>query len=272
MSQDATMADSQSTAWNAPESSPRQPASSWSRILAQGRYETISMLKNGEQLMLLILFPLMALFGLAFTGFLDTWAEHFGGSRVDVAMPGVLALCAMSTALSGQGIATGFDRRYGVLRFLSTTPLGRGGLIAGKGVAVLSVVVIQYVVMGVVGFALGWNPSVLGFLLSLPTLIVGAAAFTAIGLLVAGVVRAEATLAVVNTVWVVLATVGGSLIPAHQFPGAASWLIELLPSGALGAALRSDMLNHQFAWWPHLVLVMWILVAGLAAKRWFKWS
>lgn len=257
---------------SSPHPSPRRPSSARRRILAQGRYETVAMLKNGEQLMLLILFPLMALFGLTFTGFLDTWAHGFGDSRVDVAMPGVLALCAMSTALSGQGIATGFDRRYGVLRFLSTTPLGRGGLIAGKATAVLTVVAIQYVVMGAVGLVLGWSPSLPGFLLSLPTLVLGAAGFAALGLLVAGTVRAEATLAVVNTVWVVLATVGGSLVPAHQFPGAASWLIELLPSGALGAALRSDMLEHHVAVWPHVVLILWIVLAGLAAKRWFKWS
>ena len=255
-----------------PTDGAREPASVSSRILAQGKYETLAMLKNGEQLMLLIRFPLMALFGLAFTGFLDGWAEQFGGSRIDVAMPGVLALCAMSTALSGQGIATGFDRRYGVLRFLSTTPLGRGGLVTGKAVAVLTVVAIQYVVMGVVGLFLGWNPDVPGFLLSLPALVLGVAAFTAVGLLVAGTVRAEATLAVVNTLWVVLAALGGSLIPAHHFPGGGSWFIELLPSGALGEALRAGMLAHHVAWGPHLVLIAWIVIAGLAARRWFKWS
>lgn len=249
-----------------------RPAGTAARILSQGRYEILAMLKNGEQLMLLILFPLMALVGLNFTSFLDGWAAEFGASRIDVAMPGVLALCTMSTALSGQGIATGFDRRYGVLRYLSTTPLGRGGLIAGKGLAVLAVVAIQYVVMGAAGLVLGWSPDLPGFLLSLPTLVLGAAAFTALGMLVAGTVRAEATLAVVNTLWVLLATVGGSLLPAHHFPGAGAWFVELLPSGALGAALRADMLSHSFAVWPHVVLVAWAVLVGLAAKRFFKWA
>ena len=107
-------------------------ASSFQRILAQGKYETLAMLKNGEQLMLNIAFPVMALFGLRYTSFLDSYADALNTTRINVAVPGVLALCVVSTALSGQGIATGFDRRYGVLRFLSTTPLGRTGLLLAR--------------------------------------------------------------------------------------------------------------------------------------------
>ncbi|MBF1671328.1 MAG: ABC transporter permease, partial [Rothia mucilaginosa] len=112
------------------------------RVIEQGRYETMAMLRNGEQLMLNIIFPVMALFALRFTGLIDEYANSVGVSRMDAAVPGVLALCVISTALSGQGIATGFDRRYGVLRFLATTPLGRNGLIMGKCIAVLVVVAI----------------------------------------------------------------------------------------------------------------------------------
>lgn len=250
------------------------PASAAARVAHQGAYEILAMLKNGEQLMLLILFPLMALVGLSTTGFLDEWAGQLGMGRTDVAMPGILALCAISTALSGQGIATGFDRRYGVLRFLSTTPLGRGGLVAGKAVAVLGVLAVQYAVMAAAGLVLGWHPHLGAILASLPTLVLGASAFTALGLLVAGTIRAEATLAVVNTLWVLLATVGGTLVPVHHFPGAGagSWLLDLLPSAALGSALRAEMLQGAFAVGPHAILVVWLVVAGLAARRFFRWS
>ena len=132
-------------------------ASSFQRILAQGKYETLAMLKNGEQLMLNIAFPVMALFGLRYTSFLDSYADALNTTRINVAVPGVLALCVVSTALSGQGIATGFDRRYGVLRFLSTTPLGRNGLIIGKVLAVITVIAIQFIMVTIVGFGLGWS-------------------------------------------------------------------------------------------------------------------
>ena len=94
------------------------PAALIRRIALQGRYETMGMLRNGEQLLIAIILPLLALIGLTVTPLLDTYTDD----RIAMAAPGVLALCTVSTALTGQGIATGFDRRYGVLRFLSTTP------------------------------------------------------------------------------------------------------------------------------------------------------
>lgn len=247
-------------------------ASSSRRIAAQARYEFVTMLRNGEQLMLNIAFPVMGLLALKYTGFIDGYAASIGTTRMNAAVPGVLALCVLSTALSGQGIATGFDRRYGVLRFLSTTPLGKSGLIAGKIAAVLGVIAIQFLVVGSLGFALGWRPSLTGLVMALPTVILGTAAFTALGLLIAGTVRAEATLAIVNMAWVILAAVGGTLIPGSRLPGVFSTVVGLLPSGALGNALRAEMLHHQFLIAPHLIIVAWAaLCAGLAIK-YFKWS
>ena len=130
------------------------PAPLLRRILLQGRYEAVTMLRNGEQLILAIVLPLLAMVGLTVTPLLDGLAS----SRINVAVPGILALCAMSTAFTGQGISTGFDRRYGVLRFLSTTPLGRTGLIAGKVLAVLPVLSLQVLVVTAEALVLGWQP------------------------------------------------------------------------------------------------------------------
>ena len=116
------------------------------------------MLRNGEQLILAIVLPLLAMVGLTVTPLLD----GLGSSRINVAVPGILALCAMSTAFTGQGISTGFDRRYGVLRFLSTTPLGRTGLIAGKVLAVLAVLFLQVLIVTAVALLLGWQPDPAG--------------------------------------------------------------------------------------------------------------
>ncbi|YCH08681.1 ABC transporter permease [Arthrobacter sp. alpha11c] len=244
------------------------PASLPRRILQQGRYETITMLRNGEQLILAVVLPLLALAGLTVTPLLD----GLGGSRVDVATPGILALCAMSTAFTGQGIATGFDRRYGVLRFLSTTPLGRGGLIAGKILAVLVVLFLQVLVVGVVAGFLGWQPRPEAWLPGLGILILGAAAFTALGLLVAGTVRPEATLAITNLLWILLGALGGIVVPAERLPALAQGIVHFLPSGALGQALRDAFLLGIVPFPAVLVLLTWTLLAGAAAIRWFKWN
>ncbi|MDQ4489578.1 ABC transporter permease [Sinomonas sp. ASV486] len=238
------------------------------RVWQQGRYETVTMLRNGEQLTLMIVLPLMALIGLTLTPVLD----GLGPSRIAVAAPGVLALCTMSVGFTGQGIATGFDRRYGVLRFLSTTPLGRGGLIAGKVLAVLVVLAVQVVVIGGVALILGWRPSAVGVLLGLPLLALGAAAFTALGLLIAGTARPEATLAVTNLVWILLGVMGGIVLPSERAPAAIAPIVGYLPSGALGDAVRSAFIEGSLNVPSAVVLVLWTVLAGAAATRWFRWS
>ncbi|MFJ5956203.1 ABC transporter permease [Paenarthrobacter sp. NPDC092416] len=244
------------------------PASLPRRIMLQGRYETITMLRNGEQLILAIILPLLALVGLTVTPLLD----GLGGARVDVATPGILALCAMSTAFTGQGIATGFDRRYGVLRFLSTTPLGRGGLIAGKILAVLAVLFLQVLVVGAVAGLLGWAPRPEAWLPGIGLLVLGAAAFTALGLLVAGTVRPEATLAITNLLWILLGALGGIVVPAERLPALAQGIVQFLPSGALGQALRDAFLLGAVPLPAVLILLLWTVLAGAAAIRWFKWN
>ncbi len=258
----------------APPTAPHRhpaPATLARRVAAQARFETRAVLRNGEQLLLLLILPLMALVALTLTDLLDA-AVPAGAARVDVAVPGVLALCVLSNAFSGQGIQTGFDRRYGVLRFLSTTPLGRGGLIAGKLLAIVAVLVVQYALVAALGVALGWRPDAAAVLLSVPVLLIGAAAFTGLGLLLAGTVRAEATLAVTNLVWVLLAAVGGTLFPARTLPAGLAPAVELLPSGALGAALRETFLTGTPTLLPVLVLAVWAAAAWAGALRWFRWS
>ena len=242
------------------------------RVIEQGRYETMAMLRNGEQLMLNIIFPVMALIALRFTGLIDEYANSVGVSRMDAAVPGVLALCVISTALSGQGIATGFDRRYGVLRFLATTPLGRNGLIMGKCIAVLVVVAIQFTLVAVLGYGLGWRPDAIAVSRSIITMIMGAGAFTALGLLIAGMVRAEATLAIVNIAWVILAGAGGVVFPLNSFPDWYAGIVAWSPSAALGDALRGNFIQHQWLADPHWVIIVWTVVIGFIASRKFKWS
>ena len=242
------------------------------RVIEQGRYETVAMLRNGEQLMLNIIFPVMALIALRFTGLIDEYANSVGVSRMDAAVPGVLALCVISTALSGQGIATGFDRRYGVLRFLATTPLGRNGLIMGKCIAVLVVVAIQFTLVAVLGYGLGWRPDAIAVSRSIITMVMGAGAFTALGLLIAGTVRAEATLAIVNIAWVILAGAGGVVFPLKSFPDWYAGIVAWSPSAALGDALRGNFIQHQWLAEPHWVLIVWTVVIGFIASRKFKWS
>ena len=244
------------------------PAATSARVAAQAKFETGTLIRNGEQLLVSLIFPLMALFGLAFT----TSPSLGDGPRIDFAVPGVLALAIVSTAFTGQAISTGFDRRYGVLRYLGVTPLGRNGLLLGKGLAVLVIEIVQFVVIAAVGVALGWRPDPAGLIVAVPFWLVGSWTFVAIALLLAGTVRAEAVLAIANLVWVLLLGVGGLIIPTSVLPDAVAPVASLLPSAGLGDGLRAAMTGAGFDVLAFGVLAAWAVLATLATTRLFRWS
>ncbi len=238
------------------------------RVLAQARFETGTLLRNGEQLLVALVLPAMALVGLAVSHSPSLGA----GRRIDLAVPGVLALAVISTAFTGQAISTGFDRRYGVLRLLGVSPLGRNGLLVAKALAVLSIELLQGVVIGGLGLALGWHPRWIGLLAGALIALIGTWAFVALALLLAGSLRAEGVLALANLIWIALLGLGGVIIPRTQMPAGLSHLAAVLPSGALGDSLREAFVHGRLAALPLIVLVAWGAVATALASRTFRWS
>jgi ABC-2 type transport system permease protein len=242
------------------------PAPEATRVLAQAKFDTANLLRNGEQLLVSLILPALALVA----GVLMSYPE-LDGRRVDVIAPGVLALAILSTAFTGQAIGTGFDRRYGVLRLLGVTPLGRGGLLAGRILAVLVIEVVQFVVLGAIAFALGWRPELSGVLPALLIFLVGTACFVSLAMLFAGTLRAEATLALANLAWVLMLGLG-TVLPTSSYPAPWDTIVSLTPSGALGDGLRAALGAGSMDWVSLLVLLFWtVLFAGLA-RRLFRWS
>jgi ABC-2 type transport system permease protein len=240
-------------------------------VLSQVRMEARLLLRNGEQLLLALVIPVLALLGgLLGIEYLDL---SLSDTPVDELTPGVLALAVMSTSFASLAIATGFERRYGVLKRLGASPLPRHGLLLGKVGALLLVQLLQAVVIGGVALALDWSPelTVRGLAGALATAALGTAAFAAWGLLVAGALRAEATLAVANLVYILLAAGGGVLLPASTY-GRFGDVVALLPSGALGSGLRESFLDGTFPSGPVLVLVAWAAVGTVLTSRTFKWE
>ena len=246
-----------------------QAAPAVDRIKNQTAFEIKTILRNGEQLMVTLLLPLIALILLTQTSAvaIDTGDV----SKIAFMAPGIMAMAIMSAAFTSQAIATAFDRRNGVLRFLATTPLGRNGLLASKILGVLGVEVIQLIIIGAVATGLGWRPSVAGLFLALPVALLGTAAFTALALFMAGTMRAEGVLALANILLVLLIAGGGILVPASQLPGILEPIALALPSGALGEAMRGALTLGTIPVIPMLVLGAWTLVLGWAAQRYFKW-
>lgn len=244
------------------------PARTATRIRAQSRFELTTLLANGEQLLVSLVLPVLALLGFAYS----TVPSLGQGNRIDLAVPGVLGLCVISAAFTSQAIATGFDRRYAVLRLLGTTPLGREGLLASKAVATLGVELVQVVVVAGVGLALGWHPVPVGVLYAVPILLVGTWAFVALALLLAGTVRAEGVLALANLLWVLMLVLGGVVVPRTELPAGLATVVGWLPSAALGDGLRAALAFGQLALGALGILLLWAVVATALAARFFRWS
>ena len=109
------------------------------------------LLRNGEQLLLTVVIPTLLLVLFSAVDIVDTGAGKRGGlprarhpgARRDV------------TAFTGQAIATGFERRYGVLKRLGASPLPRWGLMAAKTCSVLVTEVLQVVLLTVIALRAG---------------------------------------------------------------------------------------------------------------------
>jgi ABC-2 type transport system permease protein len=241
-------------------------------ITAQALMETRQLLRNGEQLTLTLVIPLLLLAAFSLENLVDFGVDM---SRVDFLTPGVIALAVMSTAFTSQAIATGFERRYGVLKRLGATPLSRGGLIAAKTATVVVVELLQAVIIMLVALALGWSPNAsLTAIGTVPLLVLlGTAAFSGFALLMAGTLRAEATLAAANLVYVVLLGVGGVAFPLTKFPSGVRSFLELLPTGALSTALRGVLASG--AGLPAketIALAVWAVAGITLAARFFRWE
>ncbi|MFD8015154.1 ABC transporter permease [Streptomyces sp. NPDC058955] len=236
-------------------------------IAAQTALETRMLLRNGEQLLLTVIIPSLLLVLFSTVDVVDTG----DGAAVDFLAPGVLALAVMSTAFTGQAIATGFERRYGVLKRLGASPLPRWALMTAKTLAVLVTEVLQVALLTAIAFGLGWSPrgNPLAVLL---LLVLGTAAFSGLGLLMAGTLRAEATLAAANLVFLLLLVGGGVIVPLEKF-GAAGDVLALLPISALSDGLRDVLQGGAGMPWADAgILAVWAVLGLGAAARFFRWE
>ncbi len=248
---------------------PRPAAGPRPRMLAaQTSMEFRLLLRNGEQVGLTLVIPLLLLFffNLPLLYSLDD------PRRIDFVVPSIITLAVMSAAFTGLAIGTGFERKYAVLKRLGATALPRSVLIGGKTLAVLLIEIVQVVFICALGLALAWHPHG-DPLLALLLVVLGTTAFGGLGLLVAGTLRAEVTLAAANLIWLVLLFAGGIAIPLSRYPAAVRDVLQYLPSAALSDGLHQVLqVGSGIPVRPVLTLLVWTAVALPAAARWFRWE
>lgn len=238
------------------------------RVAAQARAEAIMTLRRGESVLLTLGIPVLLLVFFSLVDVLPTGTDD----AVDFLAPGILALAVMSTAMVGLAIATGFERQYLVLKRLGTTPLRRGELLAAKTLAVLAVEIVQVAVLVPVALALGWQAR--GSVpLALGAVALATVAFAGLGMLMAGTLRAEVTLAAANGLYLVLLLLGGMVVPISRLPDALRTVARALPAGALSDALHGALsANVAVPGRSWVVLAVWAVAAPVAAALTFRWE
>ena len=253
-----------------------RPSSTLARIAAMLEMELRLTSRRLENLFVTLGLPAVLLVFFGAVEILPDAATAATGARpIDGTLPAILATAIVAAGFVNLGISTGFERSYGVLKRLGASPLTRGQLVAGKIGTILVVEVIQAVLLvglavGIFGWAPGpgWSPLAVAAAVTL-----GTAAFSSLGLLFAGRLRAEATMAGTNALFLLALLLGGLLVPAHQLPGLLGALASLLPTAALADALRvafgastGDLVE------PLVLLGAWAVGTGILTARTFRWE
>ncbi len=230
------------------------------QILAQTQVELLLTLRRGESVLITLIVPALLLIFFASLNIVPATNGH----AINFLLPGMLALAVMATGMVSLGIATAYERYYGVLKRLGGSPLPRSGLIIAKVISVLALELIQTVILvGVAAVFYGWRPTGTP-LLALPVMVLGTVTFAALGLAMA---------AGANGLYLLFLLLGGGILPLEHLPGPLAAVAQLLPAAALTEALRAAMTDGAaFPGFALLVLIVWAVVILLVAVRTFQWE
>jgi ABC-2 type transport system permease protein len=239
---------------------------SWQRVRQHSFWEFVLNVRNGEQILLLLIIPILVILVLTQTSFISGRKWDIGAALAVSVTVSVLAAGFTSLA-----IATAFERRSGTLLAMGTTPLTRLELVVGKGFSIVYLAVLSTVGLMVIAGLIGWRPN-WTVLLALPFLILGILSVSGFAFLLAGTVRAEAVLALANGLFVVAILFGGILVP---YGGSIGTISEMFPPAAISSmmniALNGDDISITSMLLPLVALLLWALIGNLAAAKFFQW-
>jgi ABC-2 type transport system permease protein len=201
-------------------------------------------------------------------------AEH-NVRGADYLLAGMLGYGAIATGFAGLSIMLVIRRESGVLKRLRATPLPASTYIA----ALLATTILAYAVEALVMIALGriaFGTHVEHAVSLALVLLLGIAAFTALGLALTSLIKSsEGSSAVVNAVYLPAAFISGAFFSSHSFPGFLRAIADVLPLIYVIRLVRDVMLRGAQIWdrpGPVAVIAAWGIAGALVAARRFRWE
>ena len=244
---------------------------------SQVRYVNKSFWRNPASAFFTFAFPL--LFLVIFTSLLGHYTVHIGTRSVNSAtyyVASMASFAVITACYNNIAIQTTFQRDAGVLKRTNGTPLPAGSFLGARMVHALLVSVLLVALTTVFGWAFydADVPTGITLVRFLIVLVVGAAAFCALGLAITAVIpNADASLAIVNATILPLLFLSGIFIPfGNGTPGWIEWIARIFPVKHFADGMQAGYLGTAFSWTDVLVVAAWGLAGMLLAIRFFSWE
>jgi len=189
---------------------------------------------------------------------------------------GMIGYGVASTAFAGLAITMVIRRESGVLKRIRATPLPPATYLLAVLASTFIVFLVETALLVAIGRLL-FSVAVPDRLLSLlAALVVGVAAFAAMGLGLTSAVRsAEGSSAVVNFVYLPMAIISGTFFSPKAYPGPLRALADVLPLTYFTKLTRNIIVRHDHIWSQGssiAAVLAWGVIGLIAAIRGFRWQ
>jgi ABC-2 type transport system permease protein len=251
--------------------------STMTMTLRQIRYVNKAFWRNPASAFFTFAFPLMFL--VIFTSLLGHGTVAIGSRLVNIStyyVASMAAFAVITACFNNIAISITFQRDSGVLKRTDGTPLPAAAFLGARIVhAVLAAVMLVVITIAFGRLAYSADvPTGLTLLRFAVMLLVGAAAFCALGLAITVVIpNADASPAIVNATILPLLFLSGIFIPfGNDTPSWILWIARIFPVKHFAAGMQAGFLGTSFRWTDVLIVAAWGLAGLLVAARYFSWE
>jgi ABC-2 type transport system permease protein len=245
--------------------------------LSQVRYVNKAFWRNPASAFFTFAFPLMFL--VIFTALLGHSTVQIGTRSVNTStyyVASMATFAVITACYNNIAMSVSFQRDAGILKRINGTPLPSALFLAARMVHAVLIAFLLVVITASFGRAFYHAdiPTGITLLRFLIMLLVGAAAFCALGFAITAVIpNADASPAIVNATILPLLFLSGIFIPfGNNTPSWILWIARIFPVKHFADGMQAGFIGTPFHWTDVLIVAVWGLAGLLFATRYFSWE